>query len=937
MPSRPRSLARAALAALGALTLVAPLALSAQPAAMVADLGNPVLGHIDDWVETNAIVEANGLLYFFQNDGSHGRELWRSDGTPLGTYMVRDLCPGSCGSRFWTHQPMAVLGAHVFFAANDGVHGLELWVTDGTASGTRLVLDLHPGWESSFPSMLTAASGQLVFTARGADGVTALWRSDGTAQGSYRISPAGTSFLNLQAIYPGPGFLYLCDGGAAGNFGLWRSDGSEAGTFLLAPLNCFDMYFEREPQGAVLPNGDLLFSAAGEAGGVELWRSNGSPSGTILLADLRPGPDSSIPRHFAALASEVVFVADGPAFEQVLWRSDGTAPGTTPVALAAGAVPYILPGEFVGDGLRYFFAGKDSAHGLEPWVFDGLTAQLLADVLPGPASSLDEQIFNKAFFVTLDGVLVFSANDGIHGFEIWRSDGTGPGTYRLSDLAPGAGSMAIVMWDGSHRPSVIGDHFYFFEEQSSEGYRLSRTDGTTVGPTVVRSIDNQTSAFEPVARDRGSLLEYARGRDCFAAAGAHLYFEQRRYATFEPDLWVTDGTEAGTQVAFAGAEPSGSLSPCAGLANRLLFFEREGAQPGVRSLDVNGGPADFLQEGSGDGSTLPAFLDSGSGLVFAMTDGLYRSGGTAETTSLIATTPDPLWLAPWGDQVLFGGSALLTTQSESTDPLELTPPFSVLAVHEIAAVGSRIVFVAESVSAGAELWASDGNSGDAVPLADIVPGSGGALARPPGLDRLMDAQSPKLLSLGALAVFSAQTPALGTELWVTDGSSAGTVLLKDIFSGEYPSTPRNLTRLGARIFFTAESELEGLELWTTNGTAAGTTVVKDIAPGPASSIPDDLVVRNGILFFSAWSPDYGRELWRSDGSPGGTVRLTDIAPGPKSSSPQRVSRAGDLLYFTATDQIHGYELWAISDGGTSALFADGFESASTDAWSEVLP
>ena len=136
-------------------------------------------------------------MFFFQNDGANGRELWRSDGTALGTYMVRNLCPGSCGSRNWFRGPLAAVGDRLFFAANDGVHGLELWVTDGTALGTTLVLDLQPGWESSFPAVLTAASGQLFFTARGADDVIALWRSDGTAKGTYRVSPEGVSFVCL--------------------------------------------------------------------------------------------------------------------------------------------------------------------------------------------------------------------------------------------------------------------------------------------------------------------------------------------------------------------------------------------------------------------------------------------------------------------------------------------------------------------------------------------------------------------------------------------------------------------------------------------------------------------------------------------------------------------------------------------------------------------
>ena len=131
----------------------------------VADLGAPVAFHWDDWNATNAIVEANGLMFFFQNDGSNGRELWRSDGTALGTFLIRDLCPGTCGTRFPYWSDMAALGDQVVFAADDGVHGLELWITDGSALGTRLVADLRPGYSSSFIQTLTSAGDQAFFVA----------------------------------------------------------------------------------------------------------------------------------------------------------------------------------------------------------------------------------------------------------------------------------------------------------------------------------------------------------------------------------------------------------------------------------------------------------------------------------------------------------------------------------------------------------------------------------------------------------------------------------------------------------------------------------------------------------------------------------------------------------------------------------------------------
>jgi ELWxxDGT repeat protein len=917
------------------LTFTVAVALSsprahAQIAYQVADLGAPPTYHWDDWFGTNRIVEANGLLFFYQNDGVSGRELWRSDGTTLGTYPVRDLCPGSCGSRFWSRSPLAAVGDRVYFAANDGVHGLELWVTDGSALGTRMVLDLAPGWSSSFPQALHEGGDQLFFFADSPEGGRALFRSDGTAKGTYRVSPSGMSFGNVVSMHESTGFLFLCS-----ETGLHRSDGTPEGTFLLAPVPCSQVWFRGLSSAALLPDGSLIFAGDDEATGSELWRSDGTIAGTGLVLDLNPGAAGSSPRHLWRVGGEILFIAfEGNS--TTLRRSDGTAAGTVLVPLPAGTEPYPVPGLSAADDSRYYFGALDADHGLEPWVFDGVSASRLADVAPGPASSLSEEFFNDSFFAALDGFLLFSADDGLFGREIWRSDGTGPGTYRVSDLGPGVASMDLLMWDTQHEPTVIGDRFYFFEETSSDGYRFSRTDGSASGPTVIRVIDAQSSAFVPVARDRGSPLETGLGRDCFAGAGESIYFDLERPASYEHDLWRSDGSSIGTEVAYAGAEASYPFDACDALGERLLFIDRQPDLEAVRAIDSTSDEVVELFTGVAL-STFPEFLPVGGGLVFAADTGMHRSDGTPEGTTL-ALEANGSQLSTWSDSLLVGGSALLRSQEKTTTALDLTAGTGVEGVDGIAPLAETIVFTAWNASTGVEFWRSDGGEGDANLISEIFPGPLGGIARPgAGIDFLMDTHTPLVVGVESYAVAPALHPTYGSELWVTDGTALGTHLLKDIYPGEYPSSPRNLTRFGDRVFFTAESELEGLELWATDGTNEGTVLVKDIAPGAASSLPDDLVVRDGVLYFSAWSPSYGREAWKSDGTSAGTIRITDIAPGPKSSSPQRFARVGNRLFFSATDHVHGYELWAISDDGSIPLFLDGFENESTSRWSATTP
>lgn len=137
------------------------------------------------------VVKAGSLVFFVADDGIAGRELWKSDGTAPGTTRVKDIRSGSEPS--WI-QGITALGSSVFFAADDGVHGVELWVSDGTPDGTRLVEDVNPGPASSSPRSLTAARHILLYAAD--DGTHGLepWTSDGTVD--------GTSLI--QDIFPGP-------------------------------------------------------------------------------------------------------------------------------------------------------------------------------------------------------------------------------------------------------------------------------------------------------------------------------------------------------------------------------------------------------------------------------------------------------------------------------------------------------------------------------------------------------------------------------------------------------------------------------------------------------------------------------------------------------------------------------------------------------------
>lgn len=181
--------------------------------------------------------------------------------------------------------------------------------------------------------------------------------------------------------------------------------------------------------------------------------------------------------------------------------------------------------------------------------------------------------------------------------------------------------------------------------------------------------------------------------------------------------------------------------------------------------------------------------------------------------------------------------------------------------------------------------------------------------------------------LNGKIIFSGSTTATGSEVYISDGTPGGTVLVKDINPGIGDSRPRSFALLNGFLYFSAERPAEGRELWRTDGTSGGTTLVKDIVPGSVSSFDTTLSVNNDIfsngsfLLFAA-NTSAGNELWKSDGSNAGTVLVKDINAGADSSNPDNFFKLNNnTILFTATDAATGNEIWKTdgSTGGTTLV------------------
>src|SRR6185369_15126000 len=315
-----------------------------------------------------------------------------SDGTHAGTFPITRFAPDPLRQ---IDVPALRKDGVWYFVADDGVHGREVWRTDGTRQGTRLVIDLCPGSCSSDPRdfslRIFGGSQAVYFTASNQEGFRALWRTDGTAPGTSRLTPPDV----------------------------------EATTGML-----FQDIFDAR-------TADL---------GEEMWVTGGTPGSTGLMVDLGLEEDSgSHPFLFGAAGDRLLFQTQDPAVGNGLWVSDGTAAGTQPIPappnLALDDNPYISTASL---GARLLIAGPSNSP-------DGSSALWAADGTEAGGVRLTPQgvnVVTPPFIVRAGGTgeprAVFSAQDEEHGIEVWVTEGTPESTHLLIDLLPGPEGQALL-------------------------------------------------------------------------------------------------------------------------------------------------------------------------------------------------------------------------------------------------------------------------------------------------------------------------------------------------------------------------------------------------------------------------------------------------------------------------------------------------------------
>ena len=386
------------------------------------------------------LTNVRGTLYFSADDGSHGYELWRSDGTARGTRMVKDINPGAGSSNIdWITAVNRIL----YFRADDGAHGAELWRSDGTEAGTRMVKDINPGGSSypggySYIGGLTESSGTLYFPAFDDTHGYGLWRSDGTEAGTSLVKQVGSFGDLIFPLIDVGGTLYFGFYDHSAHSGLWRSDGTEAGTVVIKQGFVGTLEFTGFRRSLYFLGDDGLRGPA-------LWRSDGTTPGTTIVKDFDP----FLPCCFTQANHTLYFLRSiGATATSELWRSDGTEAGTTLVKHTNGGFS-----ELTAVKGNLYLGGRRAL-----WRSDGTRR----------GTKLLRGKFSPVSLTAVERTLYFAAIDRRHGEELWKSNGTRKGTRMVREIRRGS------VGSDPQNLTAVGNTLFFTATDARHGEELWR-------------------------------------------------------------------------------------------------------------------------------------------------------------------------------------------------------------------------------------------------------------------------------------------------------------------------------------------------------------------------------------------------------------------------------------------------------------------------------
>jgi len=840
-----------------------------------------------------SLVKSNSLVYFNADDGIHGRELWKSDGTEAGTEMVKDITSGEDDS---TPENFCSVNGTVFFTATTPQYGAELWKTDGTPTGTVIVKDLIAGQVGSEPQNLISCNGKLFFTINMSPGLAEdirLFVSDGTAIGTVEIrAPNPGLFGPRNLLGAGNTLFFTARYGSAGEE-LWQTDGTENGTKMVRDLNP-NALSSSFPKNLCTDGLYLYFSADdGSVHGRQIWKYNLNANTMLRQTSIQLQNGNNFGQIVWHPNNVVFFTAaslvPGPGYE--LYRLNSAAPnGATKIGGTSNVGNLKVLGQKLcftqalaaGPKLSYVLTNSNISVTLKTFA-----------LIPNADSPMPQGL------TVANSKLFFTAATAANGRELWKTNGTAAGTMIVADYMLGtAGSDISNLCNYTNK--------LMFGCKGADGNELRMTDGTVI--TTVRNIRQANS--NPTGFVKMDNTTY------FAA----------EVNSFGRELWKTDGTNAGTVIAAdivvgqKSSSPSDFLVVTASNGAKTLFFVAEATGFGRELFKLENTP-----------NAIPVRISD----IIPVTEGSSNIGNLTNVNGTLHFTATNIALVS-GDRIYKVNTA--------RSGVEIT--------------GGTILFADNLVAKGSTLFFTQKSLGDEPMLCKLVVGANSTIMTFIPND-VFNVSPRNLTVVGNYLYFSAGDALHGRELWRTNAAATSATRISDIRPGVNSSNPANLTNFNGVLHFTAITDLPNLgpQIYKTN---AGLTGVLPTG-GPVSwafdleaagnhlfffqTVPDQTSVKlckliNGIatpiksfgpvqgelplsklgmtaagsnVYFGAYTAENGIELWKSNGTEIGTVLTGDIRPGAIGANFLDIRLAGSDLYFSAHNLAYAQEPWKIAN------------------------
>lgn len=729
-------------------------------------------------------IVVDNVLYFTFDDGVSGEELWRTDGTEEGTRLVKDIAPGATSSvaydRYFTK-----VGNTLFFFANDGEHGKELWRSDGTPEGTVLVLDINPG---------------------DADAVD-----------------------YTQPVAIDNDIFFVADDGSNGRQ-FWKSDGTELGTVMVT--DGFGKYADGLYEGV---GNKWIAIEMDNDGGYEPFVLDIETGDYSLLVDSHTGSDGPGPSPETILKfNGKIYFASNTDDGFGLWKTDGTTENTEVVT------EFQLPDEFAPTLLRS--NGELLLLSASKVNYNGDDAAILM-VSDGEEFTTIQEIYSVENMYTFGDKFLLNLADGIHGTEPWISDGTEEGTFILKDINT-ISTMRIVDMASTE------DRVVFMNSDGIDTYSLWGSDGTESGTVLLK--EGKPFRYFDLLRSNGDKVLFG--------------FDDGEHGG-EP--WITDGTVAGTFMLkdiFDGSATSLSFNGLRGtwVGNTAYFFT--GDSELWKTNGTSEGTVLVTDKLAGATHNITSVVAMNNLAYFLFEDQLWKSDGTDAGTVMIKDVSDNFganYLVAGNNRMFFishdvNGYSLWTSDG-TANGTHITKDIYVGSDTHYAPIPRFVAndicyFWARQNTDTEKLWRSDGTEQGTYLLKDVGPSGSSYIRYQPWPS-------------GTTIYFTGTDEEHGLELWKTNGTEEGTVMVKDINPGSSSgATGMDFSiMIGDNLYFTGFDNTNFYELWTSDGTQSGTYPLTDYeSMFSYVSYSTSPVLMGESIYFTTMEPEHGVEVWVYD-------------------------------------------------------------------------